>query len=265
MTSFPDNLMDAIIEIAEQASDAILEVYNSSFDIEQKDDNTPVTCADLAAHNSITDGLARLTPNIPVLSEESTNIPFSERKQWTTYWLVDPLDGTREFIKRNGEFTINIALIENNYPTLGVIYTPVTNTCFFAEQNKGAYKQVKGSEAFSISTRKAPVEKTLTASVRSLNDSSLDEFQKNIGKHNTISMGSSLKSCLIAEGKVDIYPRIGPTSEWDTAAAQCIIEEAGGCITTTDMLRLKYNTKESLLNPNFLAFGDKSIKWNEFL
>jgi 3'(2'), 5'-bisphosphate nucleotidase len=166
-----------------------------------------------------------------VLSEESASLSFEERSSWNSYWLVDPLDGTREFIKRNGEFTVNIALIEDGVAVLSVVYVPVTGVTYLACKGQGAFKQ-EASERRAISVRK---------------------------------LGSSLKLCLVAEGVADIYPRLGPTSEWDTAAAQCVVEQAGGFVTGTDMQPLRYNTKDSLLNPFFLVFGDDSRDWSEYL
>ena len=265
MNATTEEIIQNVIGIAEQASSEILRVYRSGFDIEKKQDNTPVTCADLAAHNIIFDSLEQLTPNIPILSEESANISFEERKKWTTYWLVDPLDGTREFIHRTDEFTVNIALIENHKAILGVIYVPVTGTCYYASKGNGAWKIIHGKPATRITTREASKEISVIASSRSVNDRATCDLLKKIGKHHITTMGSSLKSCLVAEGRADLYPRLGPTSEWDTAAAQCIIEEAGGAITDTHMKPLQYNTKESLLNPDFFAFGDKSLHWNKFL
>lgn len=260
-----NELLQPVIAIAEKAGQIILDVYNSSYNIEKKDDNTPLTTADMAAHNAIVDELAKLSPEIPILSEEEADIPFDVRKTWECYWLVDPLDGTREFIKRNGEFTVNIALIDKHDPILGVIYVPVSGVCYYAVKNQGAFKKSKTSGPRKIQVKKVSTDSILIAGSRSHRDTSLDEFLERIGDHQIISMGSSLKSCLVAEGKVDIYPRLGPTSEWDTAAAQCIVEEAGGFITNKEMCRLRYNTKDSLLNPHFLVFGDDTVEWINYL
>ena len=264
MKYVPQNLLPSIIEISENAADEILKFYNVDYDVEVKEDLTPVTSADLAAHNLINNALIKLTPDIPVLSEESSSIPFEERKKWETYWLVDPLDGTREFIKKNGEFSVNIALISNHKPVLGVIFIPVTRTCYYASSGHGAYKRTK-SEITKISVKETQRDSIVIAGSRSYRDSSLDTFLKNIGNYEIISMGSSIKSCLVAEGKVDIYPRLGPTSEWDTAAAQCIVEESGGAITDTSLQPLSYNTKDILLNPHFLVFADNSVNWPGFI
>ena len=258
-------LLQPTIELAEIAATEILKIYKTEFTFKEKSDNTPLTEADLAAHRIIQKGLNKLTPDIPVLSEEDANVPYEVRKSWEMYWLVDPLDGTREFIKRNGEFTINIALIQNQLPILGVIYVPVSKVCYYAIKGSGAYKLTKDNETQSISVRKAKKDKIHVAGSRSYLDNSLDKFLKNLDNYALTKMGSSLKSCLVAEGEVDIYPRLGPTSEWDTAAAQCIVEEAGGHITTTDMKQLRYNTKDSLLNPHFFVFGDKDIDWKSLI
>jgi len=257
-------LCQEVIVIAKQASEKILAVYNTEFDVASKDDNTPITEADMAAHHVITEGLHLLTPKIPILSEESVDIPFSIRQQWQRYWLVDPLDGTREFVKRNGEFTVNIALIDNHRAILGVIHTPVSRVLYYANNEDGAFKQLPGKEPQAIKTRRKPVDHTLVAGSRSHRGTSLNEFLEKIGDHEIVSMGSSLKSCLVAEGSVDIYPRLGPTSEWDTAAAQCIVEQAGGQILDLSMQPLLYNKKESLLNPHFLVIGDPGYNWSQY-
>ncbi len=265
MSSTNKYTLEDIIRLSVSAGHRIMEVYNTDFDVEQKSDNSPLTAADMAAHHTIVDGLNELTPDIPVLSEESAKIPFEERSQWQRYWLVDPLDGTREFVKRNGEFTVNIALIDNHESVLGVVYTPVSGELYYAERGAGAYKQLPDSEPTRINSRKKETQCTIVAGSRSHRGDSLTRFLKNIGEHEVIPMGSSLKSCLVAEGRADIYPRLGPTSEWDTAAAQCIVEEAGGLLTTTDMKPMRYNTKDSLLNPHFLVIGDPDFDWTRYL
>lgn len=257
-------LSPQVIEIARQASEKILTIYNTEFDVTSKEDNTPLTEADMAAHHVITDGLRDLTPDIPILSEESVDIPFKIRQQWDYYWLVDPLDGTREFVKRNGEFTVNIALIDRHKPILGVIHTPVSGVLYFANNEDGSFKQIPGDKPVSIRTRKKPDDHTLVAGSRSHRGSSLKEFLEKIGKYEIVSMGSSLKSCLVAEGSVDIYPRLGPTSEWDTAAAQCVVENAGGQLLDLSMKPLEYNRKDSLLNPHFLVIGDPEFNWQQY-
>ncbi len=257
--------IEALIEISREAGNAILEIYNTDFDVEKKADQSPLTAADLASHNIIVSALERLTPEIPVLSEESADISFTERSSWQRYWLIDPLDGTREFIKRNGEFTVNIALIENGEPTVGVVYVPVTGVIYYGDRASGAFRQLpdKGREQLSVQSKhRRPV---LVAGSRSHAGESLKSYLENLGEHEIISMGSSLKICLVAEGSADIYPRLGPTSEWDTAAAQAVVEAAGGRVTDTQMQPLRYNSKESLLNPYFLVFGDLETDWSQYL
>jgi len=251
--------------IARQAGKKILDIYNSDYTVEHKEDNTPLTTADLAADKIIQTELKILTPDIPVLTEESEHIPFSTRKQWQRYWLVDPLDGTREFIKRNDEFSVNIALIENHRSILGVITAPVSGDEYFAWHDGGAYKKVPGESPQAINVRKADTDKLVIAGSRSHASDKLKSYLKQLGDVELLSVGSSLKSCMVAEGIVDLYPRLGLTSEWDTAAAQCIVEQAGGFMTQTNLKDLRYNTKDSLLNPEFFVFGDRSIPWDTFL
>jgi len=230
-----------------------------------KSDDTPVTAADLAAHDIIVSGLSELSPRYPVLSEESEDIPFKERNDWDRYWLGDPLDGTREFIRRNGEFTVNIALIDNNKPILGVITAPVLNVAYFAATGFGVFKQEGDQAPVPIHVRSAPEQVTVAKSRCPTVGPRLQYFLDKLGQHDEISIGSALKSCLIAEGAADVYARFGPTGEWDTGAAQCIVEEAGGHITDLASEDLRYNMRESLINPNFVVFGDDQIDWTEHL
>ena len=258
-------LLDAVIGIAADAGRCIVDVYDQEFTIQHKDDKTPLTEADMAAHDAIESGLSRLTPDIPILSEESAAIAFSERKTWNRYWLVDPLDGTREFIKRNGEFTVNIALIHDHSPVLGVILSPVGGTCYYACKGNGAYKVIPGNPAAAIRTAAWAGGHIRVAGSRSHGSEAFNSFISHFTDHELVVMGSSLKSCLVAEGKADIYPRFGRTSEWDTAAAQCIVEEAGGAVTDLQLQPLRYNTKESLLNPHFVVIGDANHDWARYL
>ena len=265
MTVVDDNLLEAIIQLAEQAGEKILQIYDTDYAIEHKQDETPLTEADMAAHHLIEAGLQKITPEIPILSEESANISFQERQQWQCYWLVDPLDGTREFIKRNGEFSVNIALIEKGEAVLGVVYAPVMRTSYYARAGAGAFKREPGRQGNPIRCHSSVRDKVIVAGSRSHRGASLNAFLEKLGDYEIISMGSALKSCLVAEGVVDVYPRLGPTSEWDTAAAQCIVEEAGGRITDTNMDILRYNTKDSLLNPHFFVSGDTNKDWSVYL
>ncbi|MEJ2396741.1 MAG: 3'(2'),5'-bisphosphate nucleotidase CysQ [Gammaproteobacteria bacterium] len=265
--SQPDlkTLLDGAVSLSKEAGQRIMTIYNQDFSIVQKDDNSPVTEADMAAHALIDDGLEELAPEYPMLSEESASIPFEDRARWEYYWLVDPLDGTREFIKRNGEFTVNIALIHQHRAILGVVYAPALSTCYYAAQGLGAFKQQGEQAAVPIQVQSRRHDKVIVAGSRSHRGESLNRFLDKLGDYELLSMGSALKSCLVAEGAADIYPRLGPTSEWDTAAAHCIVEEAGGRLTNMDMQDLPYNTKESLLNPHFFVFGDNSVDWSKYL
>lgn len=260
-----EHLCKECIGIAREAGEKILEIYNSDYKIEEKEDSSPLTDADLAAHNAIVKALTALTPEIPILSEESAKLPFEERQKWQTYWLVDPLDGTKEFIKRNGEFTVNIALIDNHKSIIGVIYVPVLDVDYYGWKDGGSFKIEQGGEAQSIQVRKQAGEKLTVVGSRSHGSDQLQAYMENLGDSEIMSMGSSLKFCLVAEGKADLYPRIGLTSEWDTGAAHCIVEQAGGQVTKLDMSPLDYNTKDSLLNPFFFVFGDSTRDWSSYL
>lgn len=261
-------MIEEVLAIAHEAGNRIREVYEDDYSIAFKSDDTPVTTADLEANKIIVAALEGLSQTFPIISEEEAHIPYAERHSWSRYWLVDPLDGTREFIRRNGEFSVNIALIENGQPILGVITAPVLGLAYFAARGQGAWKQVGDNSPESIHVRPVPKDDTELTLARSRcphTSERLQVFLDNLGTHNEVPMGSSLKSCLVAEGAADLYVRLGPTSEWDTAAAQCIVEEAGGKITDTKLQELKYNTQESLLNPHFMVFGDKSHNWCDYL
>jgi 3'(2'), 5'-bisphosphate nucleotidase len=256
----PAQLLAPVIALARQAGEAILQIYRQDFAVEHKGDDSPLTAADLAAHNAIMQGLARLTPDIPRLSEEGASIPFAERRQWPRYWLIDPLDGTREFVKRNGEFTVNIALVEQGRPVLGVVHAPVLGTTYSAAVGAGAWKQDGDAPASAIRCSTTAQPARIVAS-RSHITPELEALLARLPPHEALNIGSSLKLCLVAEGKADFYPRLGLTSEWDTAAGHCVVEQAGGCVSTTDGQPLLYNSKESLLNPNFLVRGEPGYPW----
>ena len=264
----PCHLMEEVVSIARDAAKRILEVYENEadFGVQRKEDHSPLTKADMAAHNAIVAGLDMLTPDWPVLSEESAKLPFETRSGWSRYWLVDPLDGTKEFIKRNGQFTVNIALIDGHRPIMGVIVVPVSGVTYYACSGQGAFRQDNADSApqqvHVQNERRSPM--TVVGSASHAGES-LRRMLNQTGDHELLSMGSSLKLCLVAEGKADLYPRLGLTSEWDTAAAQSIVEEAGGHVTDTEMQPLRYNTKDSLLNPHFLVFGDASQDWSSYL
>ena len=264
-TSPYSELLQPVIALAHQAGDAIVEIYNGHYCVEHKCDDSPVTEADYAAHEVIHKGLSTLTPDWPILSEEGDLAEFEVRRQWQRYWLVDPLDGTREFIKCNGEFTVNIALIENNLPVLGVIQVPVNRDCYSAVKGGGAFYQPQGKVAEPISTQQWDGNSITIAGSRSHRMPVFCSFLEFFDDYRVLSLGSSLKSCYVAQGRADIYARFGPTSEWDTAAAQCIVEEAGGLLTDLNLNPLLYNTKESLINPPFFAFGDQRHDWRKFV
>ena len=250
-------LLDNVTSIAINAGDAIMSVYNSDdFNIALKNDNSPLTRADIAANDVIIAALTKLTPDIPILSEESTKIAYAIRKSWTQFWLVDPLDGTKEFIKRNGEFTVNIALIENGKPILGVVYAPVLNTIYFAAELVGAFKKITNEPIQAIEVlERTRNEKLKVVASRSHAGPELQAFLDTLGEFDVISMGSSLKLCLVAEGVAHLYPRLGPTMEWDTAAAHAVVKMAGGQVNNLDGEPLQYN-KENLLNPFFVVSAE---------
>lgn len=254
---------EAVIALARKAADEILAVYDSaSFEsdaaIEHKDDRSPLTAADLASHRCIVAGLQALTPRIPVLSEESKGIDIVARREWTTLWLVDPLDGTREFIKRNGEFTVNIALIEDGVATFGVIQQPVTGALWHGTLGEGAFRR-EGDADVAIQVRTQAQAPLRIAASRSHRDERTQALLDALGGE-AVACGSSLKFCRIAEGGIDLYPRFGPTSEWDTAAGQAILEAAGGAVLDPRGRPLRYNQRDTLLNGDFLAFGDIALR-----
>lgn len=264
----PDHY-EAVIAIAHEAAAAIMAVYAQEFEVENKPDDTPLTRADMAAHHIITESLQRLTPDWPVLSEEASDIPWPVRAEWPTYWLVDPLDGTREFVKRNGEFTVNIALIEENQPVFGVVVAPATGTAWHAMQGRAAFRRDGNSDTL-LRTRSPAKPPLRVAASRSHRDARTDALLERIaawsgGAAETLALGSSLKFCRIAEGALDVYPRFGPTSEWDTAAAQCILESAGGALLAPDGRSFRYNRRETLLNGDFIALGDPTLPWQDWL
>jgi 3'(2'), 5'-bisphosphate nucleotidase len=255
-----------VIEIARRAGAAILEVYDSGrIAVADKPDASPLTQADLRAHRTIVDGLTALTPGWPVLSEESATIDFSERSHWSRYWLVDPLDGTREFLSHNGEFTVNIALIDGHEPVLGVVYAPARQLLYYGIPGAGAFRaQGDGSAAAIVVKRHAPTPLRVVGS-RSHRGDSLDGLLSQLGSHQLIAVGSSLKLCMVAEGSADLYPRLGATCEWDTAAAHAVVLAAGGVVTSTAGTPLIYNSRPQLLNPHFLVYADRERPWHRYL
>ena len=254
-------LLDPATVIAQEAGELILKIYSTKFNVEEKDDMSPLTLADTTSHQYITHCLQELTPEIPIISEESGMPDYDERKKWDVYWLIDPLDGTKEFVKKNGEFTVNIALIINNKPVLGVVDVPAKKHTYVGCKNFGAEVRVKDQKISQIHVAKHSQNPIRVAGSRSHAGTSLNVFLKKLNNYKIISMGSSLKFCLIAEGSADIYPRLSPTSEWDTAAAQAIVEQSGGKVITLDGKSLQYNKKEDILNPHFLVIGPEDYDW----
>ena len=258
-------LLNDVVAIAERAGREILDVYDSAdFAVETKGDGSPLTLADRRAHKIIESSLGSLTPDIPVLSEESGQSAFDQRLGWQRFWLVDPLDGTKEFVKRNGEFTVNIALIEDGQPVLGVVHTPVQQVSHFAEREAGAFRREPDSGDQPIRVRPCDRSGVIMVASRSHAGAVVEQYQaaltRDVGPVERTSMGSSLKLCLVAEGRADIYPRLAPTSEWDTAAAHAVVTSAGGSVTRLDGTPLVYN-KPDILNPWFLVGGDQTVDW----
>jgi 3'(2'), 5'-bisphosphate nucleotidase len=255
-------LIQNVTDIAHQAGDAIMQIYQRDFAVYEKSDESPLTEADLAAHNHIVAGLDDIS-DLPILSEESADIPWSERQTWNKYWLVDPLDGTKEFIKKNGEFTVNIALIENGIPVFGVVYAPVLKRTYVGIVGQGAYKIEDNKQTAITPEKKRSGDSWKIVGSRSHQSPEIQALLDSLeGETELIAMGSSLKLCLVAEGAAHLYPRLGPTSEWDTGAAHAVVSAAGGKVTVItnakDVLDknaepLRYNQKESVLNPYFLV------------
>lgn len=263
------HLLPEVISIARSAGQLILDIYeNKSYEAFVKSDETPVTSADLAAHKLVVERLTELTPDIPILSEEAANIGLPTRETWQRYWLVDPLDGTQEFIARSGDFATVIALVEHNRPVMGVVYGPVSGVTYYAYHGKGAWKIPDMSESIRIHSHKheLPGQSIAIAISRRQDINRITQRLSQDWNYDLIPLGSAaLKACLVAEGAVDCYLRLGPTGEWDTAATQCIVEEAGGRILSTLLDPLSYNERETLENPNFIVLGDITLPWEEIL
>jgi 3'(2'), 5'-bisphosphate nucleotidase len=251
-------LAQALMPVVERASSAIMQIYDGAFAVQRKDDNSPLTLADLESQRVIIEGLKRLTPEIPVLSEESAAAPWAERQTWSELWVVDPLDGTREFVKRNGEFTINIALIVQHEPVLGVVCAPAQRVTYWGMAGDGAF--MRAHDAATRPIHIAPPQRPVRVlGSRSHASAQTAAYLARLGPHVVSGVGSSLKFCLLAEGKADLYIRFGATSEWDTAAGQAVLEAAGGHVTRMDGHRMRYNCRESLINGDFVAFSDPKV------
>ena len=248
--------INQIIEISKSAGHSIQEIYEGDFDFSLKNDGSPITEADFVSNRIICNFLEDFSPNIPILSEENSDIPFLERASWESYWLVDPLDGTKEFIKGNGEFTVNIALIKNNQPIFGVVHAPALKQTFWGSRNYGSFaisKTGAHNKNFIKTDSDGPIKVVSSRSHKSEKDLM---FLNSIGDFSDQQVGSSLKLCFLASGKADIYPRFGKTSEWDIAAGHAVLTFAGGTILGNDGKKIQYNMKESLLNNSFIAFGN---------
>ncbi|MGB5337126.1 MAG: 3'(2'),5'-bisphosphate nucleotidase CysQ [Woeseiaceae bacterium] len=255
------SLIEPLVALSRHAGDAILEVYATKFEVQSKDDESPLTQADLASNRRIVAGLQSLTPELPIISEESGLPDFEERSGWQRYWLIDPLDGTKEFVNRNGEFTVNIALIDNHRPVLGVVHVPVQGKTYVGCEGVGAELRVGDLPARPIRVSAASCDPVRVVGSRSHRGASLDAYLERLGAYEMVPMGSSLKFCVVAEGGADLYPRLGPTSEWDTAAAQAVVEQAGGSVVTLDGNPMTYNEKSDILNPHFFVVGADDRDW----
>lgn len=245
-----------VVQLAIAAGEKIMDVYRQDFDVIQKADASPLTAADLAAHKVIVEGLAQLTPSVPVLSEESANIPWAERQAWGEYWLVDPLDGTKEFIKKNGEFTVNIALIRGAEPVWGVVRAPALDVTYVGGVASGGSKKISGGQEIDLQVASLPptAQGWCIVGSRSHQSDEFTEFVRQFEAPEITSMGSSLKICLVAEAKAHLYPRLGPTSEWDTGAAHAVLSGAGGkLVDISTGQSVAYNIEQNILNPNFIA------------
>ncbi len=248
-------LATGLMPIVAAAAAAIMRVYGAPFSVERKTDDSPLTMADLESQRIIIAGLAALTPQVPILSEESAHAPWESRRLWPELWIVDPLDGTREFVKRNGEFTVNIALVVDHEPVLGIVAAPALATVYWGAAGVGAFRRCRDATQTAIRVSEPQTPLRVVGS-RSHQSARSEAYLGTLGAYATTAVGSSLKFCLIAEGNADFYPRFGPTSEWDTAAGQAILEAAGGHVTRLDGHRLRYNCRQSLLNGDFIAFND---------
>lgn len=254
-------LLEPVTALSREAGRAILSVYETDFDVTHKDDDSPLTRADLASHRTLVAGLRNLGPELPIISEESGLPPFDERAAWERYWLIDPLDGTREFVNRNGEFTVNVALIHDHRPVFGVVHVPVTGRTYRGCEGHGAERLDADGGIEPIRVASASRSPVRVVGSRSHRGDSLNRFLEQVGDVELHPVGSSLKFCYVAEGSADIYPRLGPTSEWDTAAAQAVVEQAGGKVVRLDGSPLGYNTKDDILNPHFLVIGPRDREW----
>lgn len=248
------SILPDVIKIADEASEKVLHIYQSDFKVNYKEDHSPITAADIASHDIIVKGLRQISRDIPILSEEGAEIPWEERKKWRRFWLIDPIDGSKDFTQRTGEFTVNIAMIEDGEPVMGVVTAPALKEAFWGIKGEGAHMRDRTGRVHRIRVAEPKDTLRVVASKNHLNEETR-AFIEALGSHETVQAGSSLKFCRIAEGHADIYPRMGPTSEWDTAAAHAVLVAAGGKVQTPEGQPLVYG-KENILNPNFIAAGN---------
>ena len=264
-TTLPiQTLVPQLVTLAHRAGEAVMKFYSQEeLGTTYKEFDSPLTCADIASHDLIVEQLQALTPSVPVLSEESKAVPYHVRQAWRTFWLVDPLDGTKEFIKRNGEFTVNIALIEDGRPVFGIVHAPALGVAYLGARGLGAFKQTAQNQMQQIQVAQCELKRLKVVVSRSHAGDEVERFLDKIAPLECLSIGSSLKICLVAEGEAHLYPRLGPTMEWDTAAAQCVVEMAGGAITDLAGHTLKYN-KPDLHNPHFIVSGTSDFPWQRY-
>lgn len=261
MRTEPSRFFEPVLSLTREAGRRIMEIYESDFRVGAKADRSPLTAADLVSHHCLVEGLESLYPHHPVLSEESAGPGFETRSPWESFWLIDPLDGTPEFIRRTGEFTVNVALIHRHEPVFGVVYAPAKDLCYFASEGCGAFRRTGEADPETIRVCPRAPETIRVVGGRPHDAGPLDLYLSRLGEHEWASIGGSLNLCAVAEGAADLTPRIGQTAEWETAAAHCVVNEAGGRIANLSGQPLRYNTKASVLNPYFLVYGDKSRDW----
>jgi 3'(2'), 5'-bisphosphate nucleotidase len=271
MSMSDEKLLNIALESAKKAGVEVMKYYrDQSFTADIKSDNSPVTSADIASNDILMDQLQTLTPDIPIISEEVGTVPLDKRKNWQRYWLLDPIDGTGEFIIGSGDFAVNIALIENGWPSIGVIHAPDHCLTYYGQNNLGAFKECNlrnSNSSHQIHVADYQESRRIKVAISKRQRIELmDQYLNDGFDFDHIALGScSLKNCLIAEGGADCYLRIGVTGEWDTGASQCILEQAGGTIIDSEFNPLTYNTRESLLNPDFLSLGNKNIPWRKII
>lgn len=263
-----ENLLNIALDSAKKAGIEVMKYYrDKSFTAELKEDESPVTNADIAANDILMDQLRTLTPDIPIISEEVGTVSLAQRQNWAKYWLLDPIDGTGEFIIGSGDFAVNIALVENGWPSIGVIHAPDHHLTYYAQNHLGAFKEsnIQGSDQIHVAdyqeNRRIKVAISKRQQLHLMGQYLNDDYD-----YDYVALGScSLKNCLIAEGGADCYLRVGVTGEWDTGASQCILEQAGGSIINSEFNPMTYNKRESLLNPDFLSLGNKNIPWQDVI